>query len=78
MDPASIAACADNFSSALVSKYARVTIRQLQFWDEKRLVVPQKIGRHRLYSLMQVSEVLIVAELRSKGSDKILKFIWSD
>jgi DNA-binding transcriptional MerR regulator len=55
------------FSSSDVSQLAGITLRQLQWWDERKIVSPRKQGRRRLYSLPQVLEILIAGQLRHRG-----------
>jgi DNA-binding transcriptional MerR regulator len=55
------------FLSADVSRLADITLRQLQWWDERKIVSPRKQGHRRMYSLRQVLEILTAAELRHKG-----------
>jgi DNA-binding transcriptional MerR regulator len=55
------------FSSAEVSSMAGVTLRQLQWWDERKLVTPRKQDHRRLYTPRQVLEILTAGELRRKG-----------
>jgi DNA-binding transcriptional MerR regulator len=55
------------FLSADVSRLAGITLRQLQWWDERKIISPRKQGHRRLYSLRQVLEILTAAELRHKG-----------
>jgi DNA-binding transcriptional MerR regulator len=55
------------FLSADVMQLAGITLRQLQWWDERKVVTPRKQGHRRLYSLRQVLEILIAGELRHKG-----------
>ena len=44
-----------------------ITPRQLQWWDERKIVVPQRRGRNRVYSLDDLAEVAVICELRRKG-----------
>jgi DNA-binding transcriptional MerR regulator len=44
-----------------------LTARQLQWWDERGLVVPLKRGHRRLYSLDDVAEVAVICDLRRRG-----------
>ena len=44
-----------------------ITARQLQWWDEREVVKPDRAGRRRLYSLDQLTEVGVICELRRKG-----------
>jgi DNA-binding transcriptional MerR regulator len=55
------------FLSADVSQLAAITLRQLQWWDERRIISPRKQGHRRLYTLRQVLEILTAADLRHKG-----------
>jgi DNA-binding transcriptional MerR regulator len=55
------------FLSADVSRLGGITLRQLQWWDERKIISPRKEGHRRLYSLRQVLEILTAAELRHKG-----------
>jgi DNA-binding transcriptional MerR regulator len=55
------------FSSSEVSELAAITLRQLQWWDERKIISPRKEGHRRLYSLPQVLEIMTAGELRHKG-----------
>jgi DNA-binding transcriptional MerR regulator len=55
------------FFSADVTRMAGVTLRQLQWWDERKVVAPRKEDHRRVYLPQQVLEILIVAALRRKG-----------
>jgi DNA-binding transcriptional MerR regulator len=55
------------FLSADVSRIAGVSLRQLQWWDERKLVSPCIEDHRRLYVRDQVLEILVVAALRRKG-----------
>ena len=44
-----------------------ITPRQLQWWDERGIVVPAREGHRRLYSLEDLSEVSVICELRRRG-----------
>jgi len=55
------------FTSAQVVKLTGITPRQLQWWDERRIVVPQREGRRRLYSADDVAEIAVICALRRKG-----------
>jgi DNA-binding transcriptional MerR regulator len=70
----------NNFSSTDVSRLSGVSLRQLQWWDEQKVVSPQHAGHRRLYSLHEVVEVSIIAELRKKGFSlqkirRVLRFL---
>ena len=55
------------FFSVDVCHLASVTPRQLQWWDERKLVSPQKQDHRRIYKPQHVVEILTVAALRRKG-----------
>ena len=55
------------FTSREVAAATGITLRQLQWWDERRIVVPEREGRRRLYSLGNLAELAVIAELRDKG-----------
>ena len=55
------------FHSADVVRLAGISLRQLQWWDERKLVSPRQEGHRRVYVPEQVLEILTVAVLRRKG-----------
>jgi DNA-binding transcriptional MerR regulator len=55
------------FTSAEVIELTGITPRQLQWWDERKIVVPQRRGRNRVYSLDDLAEVAVICELRRKA-----------
>ncbi len=57
-----------------------ITARQLQWWDERGIVVPERQGHRRLYSLEDVTEVGVICELRQRGFSlqrvrKVMRFL---
>lgn len=56
----------DRFSTRDVLEMTGVTARQLQWWDEKGVVVPQREGRNRIYAAADLVEILVIDELRSR------------
>jgi DNA-binding transcriptional MerR regulator len=71
---------ADRLTSNEVAALTGVSLRQLQWWDERRLVVPAREGHRRLYSLDDLAEVAVIAELRRKGFSlqrmrKVVRFL---
>lgn len=58
---------AQQFTSKEVAQRIGISLRQLQWWDEQKLVVPQRDGHRRLYSLDDLAEVAVIAQLRRKG-----------
>jgi DNA-binding transcriptional MerR regulator len=57
----------DRFTSREVVSLTGITPRQLQWWDERRIVVPEREGHRRLYSMENVAEVAVICELRRRG-----------
>ncbi|MGE5644179.1 MAG: MerR family transcriptional regulator [Acidobacteriota bacterium] len=55
------------YSSSDVARVANVSLRQLQWWDERHVVSPEHQGHKRVYSPEQVVEITVIAELRRKG-----------
>jgi DNA-binding transcriptional MerR regulator len=55
------------FTSSQVMAQTGITARQLQWWDERGLVVPLKQGHRRLYSLDDVAEIAVICDLRRRG-----------
>lgn len=56
----------DRFSTREVLQMTGVTARQLQWWDEKRVVVPEREGRNRIYAAADLVEILVIEELRRR------------
>jgi DNA-binding transcriptional MerR regulator len=44
-----------------------ITPRQLQWWDERGVVVPRREGHRRLYSPQALAEIAVICELRRRG-----------
>src|SRR5512132_2889045 len=55
------------FLSADVARLAGISLRQLQWWDERKLVSPRQEGHRRVYVPEQALEILTVSVLRRKG-----------
>jgi hypothetical protein len=55
------------FTSAQVVQLTGITPRQLQWWDERGIVVPRRKGRRRLYSVDDITEIAVICALRRKG-----------
>ena len=55
------------YSSREVMKLGKVTMRQLQWWDEQKIVVPALYGGNRHYTAEQLVEVRVIGELRRRG-----------
>ena len=68
------------FTSREVVKLTGITPRQLQWWDERGIVVPARDGRRRLYSMKDLSEIAVICELRERGFSlqrmrKVVRFL---
>jgi DNA-binding transcriptional MerR regulator len=68
------------YSSADVSRLAGVSLRQLQWWDEQKVVSPNHEGHKRIYRIEDLVEVSVIAELRRKGFSlqkirRVLRFL---
>ncbi len=68
------------YTSADVSRLAGVSLRQLQWWDEQKVVSPRHEGHKRVYQIEEVVEVSVIAELRRKGFSlqkirRVLRFL---
>jgi DNA-binding transcriptional MerR regulator len=55
------------FTSAQVVGLTGITPRQLQWWDERGIVRPQRDGRRRLYTFADLTEIAVICALRRKG-----------
>src|SRR5580704_5843464 len=70
----------DRFSSQEVIALTGVTARQLQWWDERGVVKPERVGHRRLYSMQNLSEMAVIFQLRRKGFSlqgvrKVMRFL---
>src|ERR1700688_1951052 len=57
----------DSFTSHDVMRLTGIAARQLQWWDERGIVVPAREGHKRLYSLQDLLDVAVICEFRRKG-----------
>ena len=69
-----------SYTSSDVSRIAGVSLRQLQWWDERKVVSPRHEGHKRIYATEEVIEVTVIAELRRKGFSlqkirRVLRFL---
>ena len=55
------------FTSRDAVRFTGISLRQLQWWDERGLVVPVRQGHKRLYTLEDLTEIAVICELRSRG-----------
>jgi len=68
------------FTSRDVIALTGITPRQLQWWDERGIVVPARKGHRRLYSMEDLAEVAVICELRGRGFSlqrvrKVMRFL---
>src|ERR1700739_1815200 len=70
----------NRFTSREVVALTGITARQLQWWDERGVVKPEREGHRRLYSIQHLTEVAVICELRRKGFSlqgvrKVMRFL---
>src|ERR1700724_923584 len=68
------------YSSSEVAEVAQVSLRQLQWWDERKVVSPRHERHRRVYGPGEVIEITVIAELRRKGFSlqkirRVLRFL---
>jgi DNA-binding transcriptional MerR regulator len=68
------------FTSQDIVRLTGITARQLQWWDERGIVVPGRKGHRRVYSFEDLTEVAVLCELRRKGFSlqrmrKVIRFL---
>ncbi len=68
------------FASSEVARIAQVSLRQLQWWDERKVVSPKHAAHKRIYLPEEVVEITVIAELRRKGFSlqkirRVLRFL---
>ncbi|MBV8866632.1 MAG: MerR family transcriptional regulator [Acidobacteriaceae bacterium] len=68
------------YTSTDVARIAQVSLRQLQWWDERKVVSPRHEGHKRIYLPEEVIEITVIAELRRKGFSlqkirRVLRFL---
>lgn len=71
------------YNSSDVARKCGVSLRQLQWWDERSVVSPRQDGHKRIYSAAEVVEISVIAELRRKGFSlqkirRVLRFLQKD
>src|ERR1039457_5358458 len=55
------------FTSKEVVALTGISPRQLQWWDERRIVVPAREGHRRVYGMDDLAEVAVICDLRQRG-----------
>ena len=68
------------WTSREVVSLTGITPRQLQWWDERSVVKPEREGHRRVYSINQLTEVAVICQLRHKGFSlqgvrKVMRFL---
>ncbi len=68
------------FTSSEISDVTGVSLRQLQWWDEQKVVSPRHEGHKRVYLAEEAIEIAVIAELRRKGFSlqkirRVLRFL---
>ncbi len=68
------------YTSTDAARIAQVSLRQLQWWDERKVVSPRHEGHKRIYLPEEVIEITVIAELRRKGFSlqkirRVLRFL---
>jgi len=71
---------AEQISSREVMAFTGISARQLQWWDERGVVKPARVGHRRVYSMENVMEMAVICELRRKGFSlqgvrKVMRFL---
>src|SRR6266446_1624533 len=73
----------ERYTSNDVARISGVSLRQLQWWDERNVVSPRQDGHKRIYLPEEVVEISVIAELRRKGFSlqkirRVLRFLQKD
>jgi len=68
------------FTSNDVAILTGITARQLQWWDERGIVVPARHGHRRVYSWKELVTVAVICQLRRRGFSlqrvrKVIRFL---
>jgi DNA-binding transcriptional MerR regulator len=68
------------YSSSEVAQVSDVSLRQLQWWDERKVVSPRHEGHRRVYERGDVIEITVIVELQRKGFSlqkirRVLRFL---
>ena len=76
----------DQYTSTDVARICGVSLRQLQWWDEQKILRPQFSKRHRrLYHEDQIGQIRKLVQLRNAGASlqeirkrKLLIWEWDE
>ena len=68
------------FTSNELIALTGITARQLQWWDERRIVVPSREGHRRIYGWDELVTVSVICQLRRRGFSlqrvrKVIRFL---
>jgi len=68
------------FTSNEVMLLTGITARQLQWWDERGIVVPERQGHRRIYAWDELVTVAVICQLRKRGFSlqrvrKVIRFL---
>lgn len=68
------------FTTCDVKILTGITARQLQWWDERGIVVPKRKGHSRIYSWDELVTVAVICQLRHRGFSlqrvrKVIRFL---
>lgn len=68
------------FTSNEVMLLTGLTARQLQWWDERGIVVPERHGHRRIYAWEELVTVAVICQLRKRGFSlqrvrKVIRFL---
>lgn len=55
------------YSTNQVSELADVSMRQMQWWDERCVISPRHEGHRRIYTEDDAVDIMLIAEFRRKG-----------
>ena len=69
-----------HFTSNEVMLLTEITARQLQWWDERGIVVPERKGHSRSYAWDDLITVAVICQLRRRGFSlqrvrKVIRFL---
>jgi DNA-binding transcriptional MerR regulator len=56
-----------HFSSNDIVALTGITARQLQWWDEQKIVSPARVGHRRVYNWDELVTVAVICQLRRRG-----------
>ena len=68
------------FTSNEVMHLTGITARQLQWWDERGILVPERQGHRRIYAWDELVTVAVICQLRKRGFPlqrvrKVIRFL---